>query len=79
MTTSDRPLGLENVEIVTISEAAKILGIVPERVRLFMNQGRLRAIKAGRDWVTTRAEVEAFAKIDRRPGKPGHWQSKESD
>lgn len=54
---------------LTVSEAAALLGIRRETVYEAVRAGRLPARRSGRDWLVTRADVDAYA-ARRRPA-PG--------
>ncbi len=56
-------------ELLTAEQAAEILGLSAVRVRVICTAGRL-GHKHGRDWLITRLEVDAFAKLDRPSGVP---------
>lgn len=58
---------------MTISEAARELGLSPATLRRQIDNGRLRAEKHGTQWWVTPAAVEAYRKnvkgrVGRRPG-----------
>jgi len=53
---------------MTTFEAAKKLGITPQRVRAMIETGRLGGKKIGRDWWITEADIKAVG--DRSPGRP---------
>jgi hypothetical protein len=57
-----------------IQDAADRLGVTPARVRRLIADDRLRARKDGEgtrgNWYLDPAAVEAFAKLDRPPGRP---------
>jgi hypothetical protein len=54
-----------------VAEAAKLLGVSPRRVRQLCDQGRLLHRLAGPNAVLVeRASAEAFARLDRPPGRP---------
>jgi excisionase family DNA binding protein len=55
-------------DLLTVTEAANILGLNVSRVRVFIAEGRLRAIKPGNEWLIERAELARFREIPRRPG-----------
>ena len=57
-------------DLITAAQAAEILGLSTERVSQLCKQGRIQAVKPGRDWVMARQTVEQFAKIDRPEGRP---------
>lgn len=51
---------------MTIPEAAKALGLQASTLRLQIKLGRLAAVKRGRDYWVTPAEVERYALEHRR-------------
>jgi len=58
---------------VTLREAAERLGVSPDNLRGAIARGSLRAVKHGRDWWVTEAEVQRYAsenlgQLGRRPG-----------
>ena len=57
-------------DYISSVEAAKRLGISPQRVRVLINQGRLIALKIGRTHVVELASVTAYT--PRPEGRPGH-------
>ena len=57
-------------DLITAAQAAEILGLSKERVSQLCKQGRIQAVKPGRDWVMSRQTVEAFGKIERPEGRP---------
>jgi excisionase family DNA binding protein len=55
-------------ELLTVQEAAKILKVIPRRVRQFIQEGRLPANKIGRPWFIKRTDLEAFKRVKRPTG-----------
>jgi excisionase family DNA binding protein len=54
--------------VFTTTTAAAELGVTPGRVRAMIAAGRLKANRAGRDWLI---EPKALATVrDRKPGRP---------
>lgn len=51
----------------TIPEAAVLLGVSPQTLRLQARLGKLRAVKIGREYVVSREEVERYRRENRRP------------
>lgn len=51
-----------NVQLrfITTQQAAKELGYTLQHVRLLIRQGKIRAIKLGRDWVMQPDELKRF-------------------
>jgi excisionase family DNA binding protein len=47
-------------DIVTLAEAAGLLGLSPTTLRHQAKSGRLQARLMGKTWVTTRQEVERY-------------------
>jgi excisionase family DNA binding protein len=60
-----------SVELVTVAQAAEIVGLSRVRIRVLVASGVLPAEKVGRDWLIRRSVVEKFARKERRgPGRP---------
>ena len=57
------------VELLDVRQVAEELGISENTVRLYCQGGRL-GTKVGQQWIITRAELEAFKKKPRKPGRP---------
>ena len=55
-------------ELISLAEAAKISGLSHGHLRLLSKQGKIWAVKIGRDWLTTEASIRAYLATDRRPG-----------
>jgi excisionase family DNA binding protein len=53
---------------ITTAEAASRLGISRRRVLALIHDGRLSAVRFGRDWLIRPAGLAAVA--ERRPGRP---------
>ena len=51
---------------MTLAEAAVILGVTAQTLKIQAQRGRLRATKHGRDWWVTPSEVERYKTIRRR-------------
>ena len=47
---------------LTTQQAGKLLGVTSQRVLALIRAGRLPAIKAGRDWLIARQDLEKFEK-----------------
>jgi excisionase family DNA binding protein len=50
---------------ITAAEAARILGLSPQQVRTHAREGRLKAVRVGRDWLFARTDVESFTPAPR--------------
>ena len=58
---------------MTLNEAAVALGVTSATLRQQVANGRLRAVKRGRDWHVTPGEVERYRRESL--GKPGRHAS----
>ncbi len=65
-----RPVPAYQGRLLTISEAAERLGLSFAMVRRYCADGKIPAQKVGRDWAIRRRDVESFAAIPRRSGRP---------
>ena len=55
---------------LTVKEAAEILGISEARIRKMLADKVITGKKFGRDWAIPKAQIEAMAKVKRKPGRP---------
>ena len=55
---------------LTTTEAATVLHVDPSRVRLLCKQGRINTIKVGNTYAILEGELERFAAMPRRAGRP---------
>ena len=53
---------------LTTEQTAKELGVSPRRVRQYIERGRLKAKKIGRDYLIDRRSLAAFRPLP--PGRP---------
>ena len=51
---------------MTLTEAARLLGVAADTLRRQVHLGKLKARKVGRDWHVTPGEVERYRKEHRR-------------
>lgn len=57
--------------LMTLKEAAAILDLKPDTLRIQIRNGRMRGRKLGRDFFVTRAEVSRYERESLgRPGRP---------
>ncbi len=54
----------------TIPDAAKMLGVSPQTLRLQARIGKLRAVKIGREWLVRAEEVERYRRENQKQGEP---------
>lgn len=63
--------------MTSVSDAAKIIGVKPVRVRQFIKEGRLKPTgRFNGAYVFDRLQVEEFAKIPREAGNPNFKKDK---
>jgi excisionase family DNA binding protein len=55
-------------ELLTTTRAAAELGVTPGRIRAMIAAGRLKATRAGRDWLLVPKSLDAVR--DRKTGRP---------
>jgi excisionase family DNA binding protein len=55
------------VPLLSLREAARLLGISPWTVRRFIRQGRLTPVAMGRRVLLQQSTLEAFVQANRRP------------
>jgi excisionase family DNA binding protein len=55
---------------ITLKEAAAISGLSTGHLALLCKQGKLKAIKKGRDWLTTRKAVAKYLGEENRKFDP---------
>jgi excisionase family DNA binding protein len=57
---------------ITATQAAEIIGISPAMVRVYLQKGRLKGYKPGRDWLVKAHDARAFkrAPVGYPKGKP---------
>lgn len=61
----------QQLEILTPSDVAEMLGISAERVLQYAREGRLAHVRKGRYYFFARPDVERFnEEHPRRPGRP---------
>lgn len=56
--------------LITVAEAAEIVGVTPARVRQLIREGRLPAESVGPIWLLRRGQVTTFARKPRPNGRP---------
>lgn len=62
-------------ELLSVPQAARLLGLSRPSVYRYIREGRLRALRVGRAVVLQRQDVLAFAAVPRRPGNPNGWEA----
>ena len=56
-------------EIITTKEAAEIAGRSRDQILYLLRHGIIKGKKMGRDWLTTREEVERYIASNPHPGR----------
>lgn len=59
---------LRRMNIISTAEAARRLGVTPNRVRALIDAKRLKAIKVSREWLIDPKDLEVVK--DRKVGRP---------
>jgi excisionase family DNA binding protein len=57
-----------DMDYLTTTQAAIILGVSPTRVTVFIREGRLKAERVGQAWLIHKSDLEEFAKHPRPKG-----------
>lgn len=60
--------------ILTVKEAALLLGMGAVRLRLLVREGRIKATKHGNSWLVDYASLKRWK--PRPSGSPGHFKNK---
>ncbi|MBI5634712.1 MAG: helix-turn-helix domain-containing protein [Nitrospirae bacterium] len=55
-------------ELISLAEAEALYGLGMDYLRTISRNGRLNARKIGRNWVTTRADVEEYLRTRTKKG-----------
>jgi excisionase family DNA binding protein len=59
-----------SVGVIGTDEAARRLGLSIRRISALIRSGALPAQKIARTWVLDETDVDRFAKLERKPGRP---------
>ena len=59
------------MELFTVGEAAKAIGITPIHTRRLLRRGKLKGIKFGREWIIEAQSVKGFKPRKRRKARKG--------
>jgi excisionase family DNA binding protein len=55
------------MELVSLHEASRQLGVAHDTLRAQIHRGKLLAVKIGRDWLVSQAEIERYRNVSKRP------------
>lgn len=56
------------MEYITSAEAAALLAVTDNHIRLLLKRGTLRGVKKGHDWWVEQPSVEEYASTPRKRG-----------
>lgn len=56
-------------QFISLAEASKIVGLSSDHLRRLAIEGKLWAVKIGRNWVTTETSLQAYMATNPRPGR----------
>ncbi len=63
---------MNDERLITLKEAAALVGLSADHLRRLAEQGRFEARKIGRDWVTTEAAVRAYVNDPEKRSRDPH-------
>lgn len=67
-------LALKDMELITgyfsVEDCAVKLGVSPRRIRQFIEEGRLPALKVGRQYFISKEAFSKFRRLPRKIGRP---------
>jgi len=55
-------------DLISIDEAASHAGLSKRHVRLLLEKGMILGEKIGRDWITTKEQVDRYLNTNPKPG-----------
>ena len=55
--------------LIGIDEAAEYSGFTTRHIRFLLHHGKIQGKKIGRDWITTREEIDKYLNQERKPGR----------
>jgi len=56
-------------DLIGLEEAAQYAGFSSRHLRLLLQKGSIRGKKIGRDWITTKEEIDKYSLQLRKPGR----------
>lgn len=60
---------MSDLEMISVAEAAKILGVVRKTAWQYIGDGKLKAVRVGRSYVVSKSDLEDFIKLRDRKRK----------
>jgi excisionase family DNA binding protein len=55
--------------LITIQEACEYSNFSERHLRLLLEKGKIQGKKIGRDWITTREEIDKYLSTNPKPGR----------
>ena len=62
---------MDDIDLLTVEQAAGKLQVRPETVRDWLRAGRLKGVKAGRQWRVRARDLESFLQEPAPPPRDG--------
>jgi len=62
---------MDDIDLLTVEQAAGKLQVRPETVRDWLRAGRLKGVKAGRQWRVRARDLESFLQEPTPPPRDG--------
>ena len=56
-------------DLIGLEEAALYAGFSSRHLRLLLQHGKIQGKKIGRDWITTKEEIDKYLSQPRKPGR----------
>ncbi len=70
---SDKEIPVSSAEaakqFISLAEASKLVGLSSDHLRRLAIEGKLWAVKMGRNWVTTEESLRAYLATKPKPGR----------
>jgi excisionase family DNA binding protein len=54
------------MDLLSLADASRELGVAHDTLRAQIHRGRLHAVRPGRDWLITRAELDRYRRESKR-------------
>lgn len=55
-------------QLISVTEASEFSGLTTSFIRRLLREQRIKGVKVGRNWLTTKEALQDYLKQDRRPG-----------
>ncbi len=57
------------IDLIGLEEGADYAGFSSRHLRLLLQHGKIQGKKIGRDWITTKEEIDKYLSLIRKPGR----------